>query len=734
MSQTQLASMFLGNPYIDDRDERLRGVSSQLNSTIHILDGQSNQGVIIDYITAKNIIDDTHRKSLKGTLETYQFITFADKRFSQFLEKRNRVIIPDEDGSLVEFVIFEAHKYKDSEGHKAQVFSHASYLELNKASVLFPDDGFTGTASQHGGRALNNTGWQMGMVESSGTRTLTISNHTNPYEMLKRIAKEFDLELRFRIEHDGNKVIGRYVDLLERVGEWRGREVEFGKDLDGIRRVEKQDIVTALLGLGPEREDGTRLEVLVEDDEALSRWGWSDNQGNLNHLIEVYEIQSERTEMTLTQARQYTRTALDKRINTQVTFETTIIDLESVSGMENKKIRFGDTIKIKDTTFNPPLFLEARVFEQDRSIKSKAKKDMKLGDFVEFSEEEVHAIWTQLQAEIRKRVSIDQLKEYAEPKKIESDIPPVIKPNENPIWVDTSKSPKVPHVVIANEWQPMSHSDEVIKDASRLETGIIDVGAIPLRTSVTGARLEWDGANGLVQYNQNGDPVSWLDLDANAHFENAFLSGKIEALEGFFGDNLRLINGKLEIVRPDGAIAISDGLTRNSYSISENYPPYMTAGSVVGSGVTFNAFQPSGTYIQNGAHIFGGVKGSIDGRGLDNDTNSFQDVRDGLGAVAVQQYKFTHSTRYLVFRMQKYAGSKFSVHIVNNASDNISDRIYYELFETTVGGEQTMIIDLGTPLFNTRTVTFKIGWTNSWGGRMENVRFYIKEVSLTDYI
>lgn len=381
-------------------------------SQIHILDGQSNQGEILDYITAKNIISDNHKKSKVDTLETYDFITFADKRFSEFLEKRNRIIIPDEDETLREFIIFEAARYKDSEGYKSQAYTHASYLELKKATILYPDKGYTGTASQHGGRALNDTGWQIGIVESKGTRTLTIESHTNPFAFLKRIAKEFDLELRFRVEHDGNKITGRYVDLLERIGEWRGREAEFGKDLDGIRRVEKQDIVTALLGLGPEKEDGTRLEVLVEDEDALKRWGWEDRYGNINHWIEPYEIQSERSEMTESEARQYTRTALNKRINTQVTYEGSIVDLENVPGMEIKKIRFGDTIRIKDTKFNPPLYLEARIFEQTRSIKSKAKKDIKLGDFVEFTEEEVNNIWEQLRKDIQKRVTAAEMAEY----------------------------------------------------------------------------------------------------------------------------------------------------------------------------------------------------------------------------------------------------------------------------------------------------------------------------------
>src|SRR5690606_21376641 len=113
--------------------------------------------------------------------------------------------------------------------------------------------------------------------------------------------------------------------------------------------------------------------------------------------------------MTDAQMRQYSQTELNKRINAVVTYECSVVDLENVPGMENKQIRFGDTIKIKDTKFNPPLYIEARVFEQERSIKSKAKKNIKLGDFVEYTEEEVMAIWKQLQREIRKKISAAEL-------------------------------------------------------------------------------------------------------------------------------------------------------------------------------------------------------------------------------------------------------------------------------------------------------------------------------------
>src|SRR5690625_3901796 len=520
--------MYLGKPHTIERDgDGATGYSNM----IFIVNPQTHE--ILDYITLDNVIDDNHKLNLETYLQTYDAIVLGGGRYDKYLEKRNRVIIPDEDGTLQEFVLFEVDKYRDTEGRKTHFYAHASYLELKKANIIYPNKYESLTASQLGGIALNDTGWQIGIVEASGTRTMTIENHTSPYEFIKRIAREFEVELRFRVETDGQRITGRYVDMLKRIGEWRGRQVEIGRDLDGIRRIEKQDIVTALLGLGPEKEDGTRMEVLVEDEDALQRWGRVDEHGNLHHLIEPYEIESSRTEMTETEARQYTRTALDKRINTQVAYETTVVDLEEVPGMSNKKIRFGDTIRIKDTHFNPPLYLEARVYEMTRSLKHKAKKDIKLGDYIEYTEEEVSAVFNQLRNEIRRKVSMAQVREYAEPKIIESPTPPPIEQCENAKWIDTSGEIKVPHVVIGDEWVKMSPTEHDISDADRLTNGIIDVGQVPLRTSVSGARIEWDGVNGLVQYDANNNVVTHLNLDGDATF-----SGHLEGATGTFSGSV----------------------------------------------------------------------------------------------------------------------------------------------------------------------------------------------------
>ncbi|WP_017473284.1 phage tail spike protein [Amphibacillus jilinensis] len=379
---------------------------------IHVLNGQTN--VILDTIDQGSVLQNEHRRSLKDYLETFEITALADKKFAEYLTERNRMVIPAEEQGYTEFIIDEVVKKRGPNGLEVRVLALASYLELRKAAVVEPQTltGYTPTTAVS--FATNGTEWRPGRMDSNATMTFNIDSYTNPFAFLKRVANGFDLELSFRTETEGGRVVGRYVDLLERVGDWKGREITFGKDLEGIvRKEDVSQIYTALLCLGPENEDGERLETLVEDADALQRWGRPDPAtGELKHLVDVFEPQSNQSEFSLEQLAQYGRTELNKRIQAFITYECDIIDLENVPDMHNKQIRFGDTIRIKDQKFSPPLYIEARVFEQRRDIFNKSNKHIELGDFIEFTEEEVTNIWRQLQAQIKARISFNELKEY----------------------------------------------------------------------------------------------------------------------------------------------------------------------------------------------------------------------------------------------------------------------------------------------------------------------------------
>ena len=445
--------------------------------------------------------------------------------------------------------------------------------------------------------------------------------------------------------------------------------------------------------------------------------------------------------MTETEARQYTRTALDKRINTQVGYETTVVDLEEVPGMSNKKIRFGDTLQIKDTEFNPPLYLEARVYEMTRSLKHKAKKDIKLGDYIEYTEEEVSAVFNQLRNEIRRKVSMAQVREYAEPRIIESPTPPPIESGENAKWIDTSGEIKVPHVVIGDEWVKMSPTeaqevgtydasaiDDKASDASLLDKGIVDVGQVPLRTSVSGARIEWDGVNGLVQYDQQGRTTSQIDLDGNARFANAFVTGRVEATEGYFGKNKRVTIGDdgLTIKRPDGAIWMQDGLIRQDYAVT-GADPHRTDMAVIG-GIEESSFYSIAGYWE--ARV-----GMIDGTWQRGD-QFFNDIRDADKGYTInfQRYYFLQSSRYFVIRFQPSVRTdgvdKIRVRLYEG-----DDQVYSRDFERSEFGYfRRLIVDMGTPDFDEKILNLRVGFLKSWkiGDAYDTIRFRISRAYLTD--
>lgn len=131
-------------------------------------------------------------------------------------------------------------------------------------------------------------------------------------------------------------------------------------------------------------------------------------------------------------------------------------------------------------------------------------------------------------------------------------------------------------------------------------------------------------------------------------------------------------------------------------------------------------------------HIYARIKGKLDGR-ENNAGVTYTDARDSMGAIAIQKYHFIDYARYLVFAFRKYAGSKYSVHVMNGSSANLDDRLLLKAYEKDVAGLDYLTVDLGKPLYNKRTVTFKIGWTNGWGSGSELIRFIMENAYLTDF-
>jgi phage minor structural protein len=348
---------------------------------VHILDRQTDRIIGTISISNKEYWEALRKDNLENN-ESFDFTANASVDKASLLEKRNRLIVQDEDGFFREFIITYTEQVDRG---KKDVRSDASYGDLIKAKVIEPQVLQGATSATATDEALLGTEWQAGVIEYNGIHTITIENYTDPLTMLKLIAATFDLEISYRIVVRGGKVVGRYVDMKKKVTRFKGKETVFAKDLIGVRRKEDSDlIVTALLGIGPQQEDGSYLTALVESPEALKRWG-----RNGQHLIEPYEPDSSDDDMTVERLQELTLNELNKRIDAIVSYECEAISLEHIEGLSHEKIRKGETIRIKDEGYNPPLYVEGRITEVEVDPATNRIERFEIGSFIEYKKEDL---------------------------------------------------------------------------------------------------------------------------------------------------------------------------------------------------------------------------------------------------------------------------------------------------------------------------------------------------------
>jgi phage minor structural protein len=344
---------------------------------IHLLDYKTDN--IVAFLEGK-LEDAVHLRNMELE-ETFRFEWPVNDEKAQYIIGRNRVVIPDDKAGYREFIINELDKGADS----VIAYCSASFLDLKKQKIISPITLTGQTVNTAANRVLDGTEWELGVTDYSGIRQITFE-YMNAYDAILHVKETFDCEISFRIEIDGNVVIKRCVDLVTRLGKFDGKEITFGKDLSGIRRkVNYDDLVTSLVCIGPEKEDGTRLTVTVENEAARQRWC----RNNGKHLVALYEPESSDETMTLQRLTSLGLTELNKRIMGAIEYEVEKVTLDSILGLEHEKAFFADTIRIKDLHYVPPLYLEARVTEEERPLLNESEKTYKLSDFVEYTQDQV---------------------------------------------------------------------------------------------------------------------------------------------------------------------------------------------------------------------------------------------------------------------------------------------------------------------------------------------------------
>ena len=403
---------------------------------IHIVDYKTQRilATLVNKPGAALYWDDWHEKSLRDYYETFDFIMTTQHPDAEHVAEKNVIVIADDGGTFREFVIRETDQFSDSK----EVYSDGSFVELKKQKILEPVTLQAQRLDMIAPYILQGTDWEPGDMPLLGIKTVEFSVFTDALTAIREIADLFGAEINFRVEIEGNKIVGRYVDFAEKIGDETRKEIVLGKDLIGVKRKETSDIVTALIGIGPERENGTRLIVRVQNNEALERWG----RGG-RHMWSTYEPLDAAVTVSQATLEEMTRQELERRIDTLIQYEIDAAIIDFHFGRGHEKAVLGDTIRVKDPSFEPPLYLDARIIAIKRQPSDESQKTYTLGDFIEYAEEDI----------VMKRFELISRLMEVKFEIAKSDEPPDF-PTHNQLWIDTSD----PERDIYKRWDAFSQA------------------------------------------------------------------------------------------------------------------------------------------------------------------------------------------------------------------------------------------------------------------------------------
>ncbi|MCS4759727.1 hypothetical protein L2U83_08855 [Staphylococcus aureus] len=432
---------------------------------IHVLDFNDK---IIDFLSTDDpsLVRAIHKRNVNDNSEMLELL-ISSERAEKFRE-RHRVIIRDSNKQWREFII---NWVQDTMDGYTEIECIASYLaDITTAKPYAPGKFEKKITSEALKDVLSDTGWEVSeQTEYDGLRTTSWTSYQTRYEVLKQLCTTYKMVLDFYIELSSNTVKGRYVVLKKKNSLFKGKEIEYGKDLVGLtRKIDVSEIKTALIAVGPENDKGKRLELVVTDDEAQSQFNLP-----TRYIWGIYEPQSDDQNMNETRLRSLAKTELNKRKSAVMSYEITSTDLEVT--YPHEIISIGDTVRVKHRDFNPPLYVEAEVIAEEYNIISE-NSTYTFGQPKEFKESELREEFNKRLNIIHQKLNdnisnintivkdvVDSELEYFERKIHKSDTPP-----ENPVndmlWYDTSN----PDVAVLRRYWNGRWIEETPNDVEKL--------------------------------------------------------------------------------------------------------------------------------------------------------------------------------------------------------------------------------------------------------------------------
>ncbi|MGV7002545.1 phage tail spike protein [Priestia megaterium] len=487
--------------------------------------------------------EDEISEKLNDAYLTLNFKMDGNHETAALIEVKKRIVATDDDGNLILFIIEEVQDHTAEDGsHYKEVYAEHAALEL-LGKVIRPQTYGGFTAEQFYNSILENTAWDLGIVEWAGTADIVFDDYTNAVDAILKGREVFNSgELRYRVSFNGPKLAGRYIDLVQRRGEDRGGQVTYQHNMvDLVRTEDGKEIYTALVGIaqGQEGTEGymTFADVSADDkpagqdwigdDDALQRFGIRiPETGELTHFMGVYTYDGEQ-ELTPEMLLDKTREQLAIKSKPGYTYETTAKKLGELTGLSPDDFRLGDTITVQNLDLEPPLLLEARIIEARGPLDDLSNRDFVIGEYRD--------IYSEHQYAIIKKLRNAYLRESAKwsttgARVIRSNIAP---DDPDAIWIDTSGDVDIvktlnPETGVWEAAAPTLASQILYTNGFTLEDlrpAAKGADVTALNTSADTAKVAGTTASAVRDNASNG-------AQANTKIQNEVGSGTIETTSG----------------------------------------------------------------------------------------------------------------------------------------------------------------------------------------------------------
>lgn len=336
----------------------------------------------------------THTERLEYGYLTFEFEVPANHPTAQRITEGGFIIYPRENRNPDYFKILTVKDSNADGEYRRSIYAENAAVSELLGNPIRPATLNSYSLEQAMSYVLSGTGWLVGEVEYAGTKDLKFDDYTTSLEALHTVLDAYGAEIEFVYEFSGLTVVNRKINARIRRGNVIDKPFVYGIDLTEVEReIDDSELVTALIGVGkgegtsgnltftnytPPGLDTTKYEKPNGADwvgslDALQRWG-----KNGKHIFGIYNDDSA---TNATELFNNTLAALDKYSTPRITYTANVAILANIIGYEAHKVRLGDTIVIKDETFQPELILEARIIEYKSNPFNPTEDAVTLGEF-----------------------------------------------------------------------------------------------------------------------------------------------------------------------------------------------------------------------------------------------------------------------------------------------------------------------------------------------------------------